>query len=426
MTQNSRIRIHGLAHGGAGVGRVIDGDGPTWFVEGALPGEVVEAQPEHEAKRFVRGRLVEVIEPGPARVQPPCPVALSCGGCAWQHVQPQAQAALKRDIVADQLRRVLAPERVKLRFEGKPEAYRRRARMHYRREGQALVLGFLQSRSHEILDIEQCPILVDALDQGLQRIRAVAPILPEQGEVLGLSDGTQTVLGLPGVRPEPETMKVLEGILDDLVVGVEARGGRAQAFVGRRLLAIDGGAGLVPMRASAFVFTQAQADGNRALTKFVARAAAADGQRVLELFAGAGNFTRALARTALRVFASDSDRESVELLRGLAKEHGLPINAKKQSAAELLRKLAASRTGYSTVVLDPPRAGLGKAGTEDLCRVAQDRIVYISCDPATLARDLAIATTRGFAIADVSVFDLMPMTPQVEIVATLVASGGAA
>lgn len=419
----STIRIHGLAHGGAGVGRPAQGEGPTWFVDGALPGELVEAEPEHHAKRWIRGHLLRVLEPSPSRVVPPCPLADVCGGCAWQHVDPATQGALKRDMLADQLRRVVDPDVVQVRYQGPPKVYRRRARMHYEKENGALVLGFTASRSRRVIDVPQCPVLVESLDQGLQRVRAIAPLLPDRGEVLGLTDGKHTVLGLPGVRPQPELLSALTGLLDDTLVGIEVRGGRQREVVGRRLLEIDGDAGLAPVKASAFVFTQAQAAGNRALTVHVGAAARADGRRVLELFAGAGNFTRVLAKTAQRVWASDSDREAVELLRMMADNHGLPINAKKQSAAPLLAKLAGAKIGYDVVVLDPPRAGLGADATANLCKVTQERIIYVSCDPATLARDLAVARDRGLFIRDVSVFDLMPMTPQVEIVATLVRPG---
>lgn len=420
-----RVRIRTLAHGGAGVGEPVTDPaaepGPVWFVEGALPGELVEASPVHRARRHVRGVLERVIEPSPVRVEPPCPVAALCGGCAWQHVDPAAQLGLKVGIVADQLRRLVAAEQVHQGATGRPDAYRRRARMHYARgEGaDGWQLGFLRARSHDILDLSTCPVLTPALDAAMQRLRTVADRLPARGEVLGLTDGQVSVLGLPGVRPEPETVEALASLIDDRLVGIDVRGGRTTAAIGRTVLEVDRVAGLPPMLASAFVFTQAHATVNVALVRHVARAARADGHKVLELYAGAGNFTRALAKTATRVWASDTDRESVELLRRLAREARLPINAKRQSAPRLLPKLAQADVTYPVVVLDPPRSGLGKEASAALAKVAGERIVYVSCDPATLARDLEVFVARGFDIADVTVFDMMPMTPEVEVVATL-------
>jgi 23S rRNA (uracil1939-C5)-methyltransferase len=189
--------------------------------------------------------------------------------------------------------------------------------------------------------------------------------------------------------------------------------------VGAPVLEIDGGGGLPPMSASPFVFTQARGDVNRALLRHVLGRAKPHGKRVLELYAGAGNFTRALARVASRVWTCDDDRESVGLLRKLAEAQGLPINAKHGDVAALVPRIAGGETRYEVVVADPPRAGLGTEATRALAVVATERIVLVACDPATLARDLAVLVKHGWAIDEVAVFDLMPMTPEVECVATL-------
>jgi 23S rRNA (uracil1939-C5)-methyltransferase len=413
-----------LAHGGAGVGAPVDEEapGPVWFVEGALPGELAEAAAEHRARRHVRSSLVRVVEPSPLRVSPPCPVAEVCGGCAWQHVEPTAQLGLKTEIVADQLRRLVHRDRVREGSTGRSDAYRRRARLHWVRDG-GFTLGFLRARSHEILDIEHCPVLAPALDEAIGRLRRVADHLPPRGEVLGLTDGEVSILGLPGVRPDPEAIDALASLIDDRLVGIEVRGGRRGATIGRPVLEIDRVAGLPGTLASAFVFTQAHQVVNTALVRHVARAARADGLRVLELYAGAGNFTRALAKTATRVWASDTDREAIDLLRRLAGAARLPINAKRQSAPLLLPKLVQNEATYPVVVLDPPRAGLGREASAALAKVASERIVYVSCDPATLARDLEAMVAGGFEVVDVTVFDMMPMTPEVEAVATLKRGG---
>ncbi len=418
----TRIRIRALAHGGDGVGALEEGEGPTWFVPGALPDEVVEATEVRKAKRFVQGRLVRVLEPSVARVEPPCPYAGACGGCQWQHVEASKQPEFKARIVADQLRGVTTGVRVG--FAGPAVGYRRRARLHYRRGDDGFSLGFHAPRSSEVVDVPSCAVLDPALDAAMQRLRTVAGMLPPSGEVLGLTDGNRTVLGLPRVKPTPETMAALEAVLDDTLVGIEVRGGRQQGHVGQRSLDVDASARLPPVRVGAFSFGQANAAGNHALVQHVAKKAQADGLRVLELYAGSGNFTRALARTAQRVWASDTDREAIRTLQGLAKAADLPINAKRQSATNLLPKLAEGRSTYDVIVLDPPRAGLGKEGMAAACRVATARIVYVSCDAATLARDLEVATSKGFDIEDITVFDLMPMTAHVEIVATLQSRSG--
>jgi len=417
----TRLSIRALAHGGAGIGQPPD-PGPTWFVPGALPNEVVEATSDHEARRYVRGSLVRVIEASPDRTAPPCVIADRCGGCSWQHVRPSAQARFKREIVANQLRHVVPAEKVRLAFEGAALGYRRRVRMHYEQRGGEFVLGFRAEQSHDLVDVSTCMVLVPALDRSLQRLRSVADVLAPNGQILALTDGSQVVVGLPGIRPEEPRMERLQTLLDDTIIGIEVRGGRQAARIGRARLEIDAIAGLAPLRLGPFSFAQAQGPGGLRLIHHVARAARAEGLRVLELHAGDGNFTRALA-TMAKVWASDTDEEAIESLRELTRRSELPIRAHRRKDATTLSKLIERGTRFPVVVLDPPRAGLGENETRDLCRVADGRIVYVSCDPATLARDLAVACKHGFAVQDVAVFDLMPMTPEVEAVATLVRRG---
>jgi len=444
---SEEIAIHGIAHGGAGVGRVVEGAaaedgaerqrGPVWFVHGALPGEVVVASARKRAKRHVEAELVEIRTAAQIRTTPPCPFAEprpdpgpACGGCQWQHVDDAAQPELKREVAASQLRR-LPLEVANVVPSPRSVGYRRRARLHYRVRPASdgapatLELGFFGRNSHAVADVDRCMVLEPALDRALQRIRTLADVLPEQGEVHGLTDGVRTVLGLPGVRPSDEIVAALEAMLDDELVGVTIRGGRQRKTVGVAALAIDGSPpsetvpGLPALVAGPFVFTQAQAEQNEALVRHVATAAKAGGRKVLELFAGAGNFTRALAADAEGVWASDDDREAILRLRELAEGTGLPIRARKDTAHAVLGRLARDGRTYDVIVLDPPRTGLGRETAALVARVAARRVVYVSCDPATLARDLEVLFADGFEAVDVRVFDMMPMTAEVEIVATL-------
>jgi 23S rRNA (uracil1939-C5)-methyltransferase len=403
-------------------------DGLTWFVPEVLPGELVEVEPEQRKARWARGRLVQVLEAAPDRAKAPCDVADRCGGCGWQHVAAARQGEHKREIVAGALRALVAdPARVRLDpTRGPALGYRRRARMHYQKPagGGPLQLGFFAARTREIVDAHVCPVLRPELAQAFDRVRALAEFLPAQGEVMGLSDGQRVVLGLPGVRPDEPVLAAAHALLDERLVGLLVRGGRQSVAVGQHELRLDAGEGLPAMRAHPFVFTQANAAVNQALVRHVARMARAEGRRVLELYAGAGNFTRALARTAQRVWTLDDDREAKGLLRAMAEAEGLPVNAKHGSAPNLLASLAERKVRYDVVVVDPPRAGLGKASAAHLAQVAGERVVYVSCDPATLARDLEVLVAGGLRIVDVTVFDMMPMTPEVEVAVTLERAGG--
>lgn len=424
MAEPVEIRIRTLATGGDAVGHPVTAapnEGPsTWFLADALPGELVRAHVVKAARKHVVGVVDEVLEPSSDRVVPPCPLAWVCGGCDWQHIAPAAQPALGLAMVADALRQLgVTPVLGEGPGIGDGLGYRRRARLHYRKDGDALVLGFMRKRSDEVIDTPACPVLVAPLRHALGRLRRAAAVLPNEGEVHILTDGKHVAIGLPGLKPGKALTEALEECLDRVLVGIEIRGGRSRQRIGTPLLEIDGGGGLPPMIASPFVFTQARSDVNRALLRHVLARAKPHGKRVLELYAGAGNFTRALARVASRVWTCDDDRESVGLLRKLAEEHGLPINAKHGDVAALVPRIAAGPTRYEVVVADPPRSGLGRDAARALAIVATERIVIVGCDPATLARDLTVLVAHGWAIDEVAVFDMMPMTAQVECVATL-------
>ncbi len=429
MAAPVEIRIRTLATGGDAVGHRVEPDAdapPTWFIPEALPGELVRAHVARTAKKHIVGTLDEVLEPSVHRVAPPCPLAGTCGGCGWQHVAPAAQIDLKVAMVADALRQLgVVPVAGDAPGAGDGLGYRRRARLHYRNDAEGFVLGFMRKRSDEVIDTPACPVLTAPLRHGLARLRRIAALLPAHGEVHALSDGKHVALGLAGVRPTEALRDALEACLDRVLVGVELRGGRARIRIGNPTLEIDGGGGLPPMSATPFVFTQARSDVNRALLRHVLGRARPHGKRVLELYAGAGNFTRALARVASRVWTCDDDRESVGLLRKLAEAHGLPINAKHGDVVALVPRIAGGPTRYEVVLADPPRAGLGKDAARALAVVATERIVLVACDPATLARDLGVLVKHGWAVDEVAVFDLMPMTPEVECVATLSPRGAA-
>ncbi|HEY8377625.1 MAG TPA: RsmD family RNA methyltransferase [Nannocystis sp.] len=440
-----RVEIRAIAHGGEGVGRAVgEGADPrTWLVEGALPGEHVLAVRTEVRRRMIRGRAVQVLQPSPDRAVPPCPVAGVCGGCGLQHVRPEAQAELKRQIAEGQLRR-LGIAVAEALPSPRALAYRRRARLHFERAGEGGArLGFYRRHSHEVLDLAHCPVLDAPLGHALARLRGLlaaggpfAEALPARGEVHLLSDGATVVVGIPGVGPrdddphEEALRAALSSALDPVIVGVVVRGGRRELAVGRSRLALaDAGPEDMVLSTGPFEFAQAQAAQNRALVARVVDLADASGRRVLELFAGGGNFTRALAREAAEIVAVEEDRAAAASLIRLARRTGskglAKIEVRRGDVTRALTRLSADGRGFDSVVLDPPRAGLGLPGAAALARVARGRTVFVACDPATLARDLGPLLEAGHRVVSALVVDMMPMTPEVEIVIALDAPGGA-
>lgn len=435
-----RVTIHAIAHGGEGIGRVLGdaADTRVWFIEGALPGDTVLAEATQVKTRMIRGRTLELVAPSPLRQEAPCVLADRCGGCGWQHVRPDAQADLKAQIVTDLLRKFQVPI-ARVFASPAAEGYRRRARVHFEQGPAGLQLGFFGRGGHAVVDAEQCMVLDAPLRHALTKIRAVAAALPARGELHGISDGSRAILGvaaqaevagqrvpLPPLIGDTGALRArLAALLDATLVGIVVAGPRGGLGVGETTLDIDAsGPEDMSVRAGPFGFAQAQADQNTALVAHVLRFAGGERRRRgLELFAGAGNFTRGLAGVVRELVVIETDAHGIEGLQRLAARVGVQGGARvivrREPAATALSRAAEAGDRFDLVVLDPPRGGLGTGPARDLARVARGRTIYIACDPATLARDLAVLTQAGHELVDVSVFDLMPMTPEVEVVAVL-------
>lgn len=433
-----RVAIHGIANGGEGIGRAEVGDARVWFVDGGLPGDVVLAEVVQAKPRMIRGRVIDVITASPLRVLPACRISDRCGGCGWQHVEAGAQAGLKQQIVADLLRKLGGPTP---RAIASPQAlgYRRRARMHFEKRGAGLQLGFFGRSGHVVIDAPVCPVLDGPLQHAAQRMRLAAPLLPNHGELHLLSDGARVVVGiaassdafgqripLPPLAGDGEVLRAgLTALLDEVLVGVAVAGPRGALSVGVEALELDAADPEdMSVRTGPFAFAQAQRAQNAALVAHVvAQAQAQRRGRGLELFAGAGNFTRGLAGLLRELTAVEVDGPAAAELQLLASRlavrGGMRVQVQREPAGATLKRVAEHNVRFDLVVLDPPRAGLGTAAARDLAKVARGRVIYVSCDPATLARDLEALIKGGLRLVDVAVFDMMPMTPEVETVAVL-------
>jgi len=408
------LRIDGLAFGGEAVGR--DPSGRALFVAGAAPGDLVEVALVEEKARFARGELQRVVEAGAARREPPCPIAGRCGGCPWMHVDEEAQRVAKQAIVARALGRSGAPT-----LEVRPIAFdadgllgwRTRARM--RLQGGAI--GFSGRRSHALVPVERCLAMDPRLDAALQAAGRAG--LRVDGEVAGVvADDGRVHLALES--DDERALPLVEAAARALVgtagiVGVVVRAGRREAAVGERELELASGE-----RTSAAGFQQANARMNQRLRATVVELLALDGKspRILELYAGDGNLTRAVAAAApVRLLAVEGEPSAAaRLQRNVA---ALPaVEARADDAARAARRLADAGERFDAVLLDPPRAGAADA-VPHLARLGAARIVYVSCDPMTLARDVEALGRLGYAARVAQPFELMPQSSHVEVVCLL-------
>jgi 23S rRNA (uracil1939-C5)-methyltransferase len=382
------ITVERLAAGGDGVGRAPDGR--ATFVPFAAPGDRLRVRITEARRRFLRASVLEIIAPGPARVEPVCPVFGCCGGCYWQHLRYPAQLEAKQGILRDALTRIgklaSVPERIEMRGSPAAYGYRSRARVLVEEGG----VGFRRRRSRALCATARCPVLVPALDATLSELQRNLQLTRGEWGEWELAAGDAGEVSL--LAPDGGT-----------------RGGkRTHIRLAGDVLAISAG-----------VFTQA----NVALRTVLADAvleAAGEGELALELFAGAGFLTLGLARRFRRVIAVESDPRAVRDLRDNLRAaridsvevRGLPVE-------DALTDPALRQLRPDVVVLDPPRTGLPRGAASSL---AAARVVYLSCDPATLSRDLASLEDRGLCLARVTGFDLFPQTPHVEALAVVAAA----
>ncbi|MBV9121016.1 MAG: 23S rRNA (uracil(1939)-C(5))-methyltransferase RlmD [Chloroflexi bacterium] len=418
-----RVALHGMAYGGAAVGRLDDG--AAVFVHGGLAGETVEVELVERRKRFARGRLVQVLEAAPGRVEAPCPhFREGCGGCQWQHATYDAQLGFRQVILADQLRRfggiadplLLDPVR-----SPEPFGYRVTAELHTR-GGR---VGFNREGSHQLVDVEHCPLLAEPLDVGLGVVRGFAARLPASVESVQLRLGEGTMQLTLFAQDDPRSLKLLAAelaatcerrlaaaeseIRQCTVAGVRVGSERTRGLVGQPHLFMRL-AGR-PFRVSAQSFFQV----NRGVADQLAAAVteAARGQaRVLDLFSGVGVFGLLLADQADEVVGVEAHPAAIadaEANRAEAAAENVQfVQADVDSAGEIAAR------AWGAVILDPPRAGCPRAILDAL---DASRIIYVSCDPSTLARDAKILIGRGYRLTSAQLFDMFPQTYHLETLA---------
>lgn len=375
-----------------------DEQGLVVFVAGALPGERVRARCVQVRADYARASLVEVLEPAPGRRSPPCPeVARGCGGCGWQHIDPQVQRELKAAIVADALRRLarMTSPPVAQTVALPSENWRTTVRMAARPDGR---LAFRRAGSHELVAVPACLVAHPLL----------APLIAE-GRFPGATAVTLRCGAATGERlvwAEPTAAgATVPPLAATVVAGPDRPPGAAAAYhevvAGQRF------------RVSARSFFQPSRVGAEALVGLVV-AAVADvaPARAVDLYAGVGLFAAALAASGWSVTAVEASPDAVADARhNLA---GMPARVVRAD----VRRWRPHRARL--VVADPPRAGLGPGGVATVVACRPHRIVLVSCDPASFGRDTALLAGAGYRLERATPVDLFPHTPHVEVVSTFV------
>lgn len=412
MSTKSTFEIDSLAHKGDGVARTANG---PLFIPFTLPGETVVAEPKGS-----HATLVEVTVPSPLRVDPLCRHFGTCGGCALQHMEGKAYLAWKRE----QVIAALKDRGIEAEVGGTIDAAgagRRRAVLTALRAGHKTLLGFHERQSHRLVDLAECPVLAQEITIALPLLRKIATsLLPRRGELRATVTATQNGLDLAFERKEAMPAK----LVPDLVSSAMEAGFARLAVNGEVLvearppqLLIDG----VPVTPPPAGFIQATEAAEQALAGLV-REGVGEAGKVADLFAGIGTFTFPLARRA-NVHAVETDKAALAALDGgLRRAQGRKSITHERR--DLFRNpLVASELddfgrGYQAVVFDPPRAG-AEAQAREIARSKVARVVAVSCNPATLARDLRILLDGGYRLERIVPVDQFRFSPHIEVVAML-------
>ncbi|MGC2767392.1 MAG: 23S rRNA (uracil(1939)-C(5))-methyltransferase RlmD [Candidatus Acidiferrum sp.] len=431
MADELQLSIEKLIYGGEGLAHA---GGNTVFVPFVLPGEQVRASVRTRKKKLIHTNLVEVEKASSFRGEAVCPHFRVCGGCHYQHIEIAEQVRLKKEILRETLSRlggVQWPGAIQ-EHSAQPYGYRNRAQWAFR-DAMPRAFGYFLPESGHILPIDQCPVLSPRLAEAFGQLQDLArsnSLPPGILEVEAFADGADEKIALNiAFERFPKPAKAMTAEFKSALPALES------------LLMLDqsknrfelSGPGYLIQKAGDFTFRVNHLSFfqvNRFLIEDLLQTmvGGAKGGYALDLYAGVGFFTLPLAKTFSKVISVDANLSAIRDLRQNAEAAGASVVSENEHAEEFLKK---QQETPDLVILDPPRAGLGAEAAAQLARLGAQEIAYLSCDPATLARDLAVlagsdrkqetavAPAHKYEIAEVHLFDLFPQTFHIETLVRL-------
>ena len=406
-----KVKIEKLVYGGAGIGRH---QGKVVFVPFSAPGDHLLVKPVEEKKTFIRAEIVRIIKPGSGRTTPVCPHFQRCGGCHWQQLEYSRQLEAKRQILEEILQHRFPQTReipITMKACAQPLEYRSRARVQLRGAGSKASVGFFRCASHTVEDVESCPLLRRSLNEALNSLR--------QYKLKVDTDASPQEMDMACSEEEGTwaTAHVGEHAIEGVTTLI-GTGRREEVLLKRKV-------GEFLYSVTATVFFQANDFMVPELVALVGELAKdAGSQSALDLFAGVGLFTLPLARQFSEVIAIENSLSACRLCSANAKAAGFGhvriICADVSSWLE--SEQAAAQSRFDLIVLDPPRIGAGSGIMEQIRMYAPKTIIYVSCDPQTLARDLSKLSPCEYRIDFVQGLDMFPQTYHFETVVRLIRS----
>ncbi|WP_425341262.1 23S rRNA (uracil(1939)-C(5))-methyltransferase RlmD [Brevibacillus borstelensis] len=449
LGQIADVEITGLSHEGAGVGRV---EGYTLFVPGALAGERVRVRVSHVKKNFGFAELLEVVEKSPSRALPPCPVYDRCGGCSLQHLAYEEQLVHKQQIVKDNLRRIGG-----FSIEGEdavtvhptlgmsdPWRYRNKAQVPIGEQNGALVGGFYAERSHEIIDMNECMIQHPANDEAVAAVKMIAAELQIKpyDEVnhagllrhvvvkVGARTGEVMVVLVTTEEFIPQKEKLVDSIRGRLS-GVKSivqniNPAKTNVIFGDKTIALWGSGviydyiGPIKFAISARSFYQVNPVQTEVLyNKTLEYAGATGTETVIDAYCGIGTISLFLAQKSRHVYGVEIVPEAIADANRNAELNGIEnVTFETGPAEAVIPAWKEQGIRPDVIVVDPPRKGCDEALLTTILEMKPERVVYVSCNPSTLARDLKVLAEL-YAVKEVQPVDMFPHTGHVECCVSL-------
>lgn len=422
--------IESLAHDGRGIARV---DGKTVFISNSLPGETVAYQRIAKHRRFDEGVAVEIITAAPERVTARCEHFGTCGGCSLQHLSPQAQIEFKQRILLEHFQHIgkVTPKQILPPLQASPWAYRRKGRLgvKYVPKKESLLVGFREQRSNFLAELNRCEVLHATVGTRITELRSLIRELETFQSIAQIevaAGDEHTALVLRHLQPLPDRdLQQLQQFAQqhDFYIYLQPGGLDSITPLYPNNLKLNGLHYALPQENvdfefAPFDFVQVNAEMNRLMVAQAMRWLDVTAQdRVLDLFCGLGNFTLPLAKRAAQVTGVEGETSLVMRARANAIRQGFEkIEYYVANLADEQLQQEWMQQTYDKVLLDPPRTGALEI-IRALPFKQTQRIVYVSCNPATLARDTAELVNKGFQLVQAGVMDMFPHTGHVEAMA---------
>lgn len=414
------LTVETIVNGGAGLARH---DGRVVFIPHTAVGDVVRCQVTKNKKNFLEAELCEIIKPAPLRQSPQCPVAGECGGCQWQHFSYLEQLRWKESLFRETLTRQCRIDSNKILpiIPASDEwNYRSRVQIKCCNTNAGFVTGFYRPKSHLVVSVEQCPIIASELNILLHQLRNIINRTVYASHIeqidLAVDDNNKRSAVIHYSGHDSVSFADLFSA-EKLTADIFIKSGSKHKLIsiqGNGVLEIKVGQPLTKLRYAIGGFSQINLEQNRALVKLVLNLAKLTGhEQILDLYCGMGNFSLPLARQAKYVVGVEESTVSINMARENGRQNEISnVEFYNQSAEGALGRFIQQKS-VDLLVLDPPRSG-ADATMRELLETPVNKIIYVSCDPQTLARDLKLLVNGGYKLVSSQPIDMFPQTHHCE------------